>query len=92
MLSASSGPVRKEVGSAVRSFTIEFEKEDELRQVARRLVTRYGITGEIEMRPMPSGKWLLEVSSEKDLRDSTLEKLSGTRVDPGALKLREAGT
>ena len=58
-----------------------FDTEEALRQGARRLVGKFGVTGEIEMRPLTSGKWLLEVSSEKDLRDTTLEKLEGQRID-----------
>lgn len=68
-----------------------FDTEEALRQGARRLITKHGVTGEIEMKPLPGGKWLLEVSSEKDLRDTTLEKLQGKRVDAASVKLREAG-
>lgn len=69
-----------------------FDTEETLRQGARRLVTKLGVTGEIEMRPLAGGKWLLAVSSEKDLRDTTLEKLQGQQVDADSLRLREAGT
>jgi hypothetical protein len=69
-----------------------FDTEEALRQGARRLVSKFGVTGEIEMKPLAGGKWLLEVSSEKDLRDTTLEKLEGHRVDADSLRLREAGT
>ncbi len=82
----------KEGGSSLQSFAMIFDTEDQLRQGARRLVTKYGVTGEIETRPLREGKWLLRVSSEKDLRDSTLEKLCGQRVDADSLDLREAGT
>jgi hypothetical protein len=68
-----------------------FDTEEALRQGARRL-GKFGVTGEIEMRPLPSGKWLLEVSSEKDLRDTALEKLEGQRIDTATQELREAGT
>lgn len=79
-------------GPVLQSFAMVFEKEEELRRSARRLVVNLGVTGEIEIRPLPGGKWLLEVSSEKDLRDTTLEKLRGQRVEADSLKLREAGT
>lgn len=69
-----------------------FDTEAALRQGAKRLVSKLGVTGEIEMRPLPSGEWLLEVSSEKDLREAALEKLQGKRIDAGSLSLREAGT
>jgi len=76
----------------VQSFAMVFDTEEALRQGARRLVGKFGVTGEIEMRPLPSGKWLLEVSSEKDLRDTALEKLEGQRIDTATQGLREAGT
>ncbi len=76
----------------MQSFALVFDTEEALRQGARRLVSRFGVTGEIEMRPLSGGQWLLEVSSEKDLRDTTLEKLQGKKVDAGSLRLREAGT
>lgn len=76
----------------MQSFAMVFDTEAAVRQGARRLVTKFGVTGEIEMRPLPGGQWLLEVSSEKDLRESTLDKLQGKRVDPGSLRLREAGS
>lgn len=76
----------------MQSFAMIFDTEEALRQGARRLVGKLGVTGEIEMRPLPSGKWLLEVSSEKDLRDTALEKLEGQRIDTATQELREAGT
>ncbi len=76
----------------MQSFAMVFETEDELRQGTRRLIGKYGVTGEIEMRRLREGKWLLRVSSEKDVRETTLEKLCGTRVDAEELEHREAGT
>lgn len=77
----------------LQSFAIVFDSENETRQSAHRLVKKHGVTGEIEIRPLAGGKWLLQVSSEKDLRDTTLEKLAGQRVEAGSLaELEEAGT
>ncbi|RJQ05592.1 MAG: hypothetical protein C4551_09235 [Bacillota bacterium] len=76
----------------MQSFAMIFDTEDALRNGARRLMTKHGVTGEIEMKPLAGGKWLLEVSSEKELRDTTLDKLQGRRVDAASLELREAGT
>ncbi len=75
----------------MQSFAMVFDTEEALRQGARRLMSKHGVTGEIEMKPLPGGQWLLQVSSEKDLRDATLEKLQGRRIDSGSLELREAG-
>lgn len=69
----------------LHSFAMVFDTEEAVRQGARRLMTKLGVTGEIQVRPLPDGKWLLEVSSEKVLRDSALEKLPGTRVSAESL-------
>jgi len=77
----------------LQSFAMVFDSKDVLRRSANRLIKRHGVTGEIEIRPLGGGKWLLQVSSEKDLRASTLEKLSGKRVDADSLGSGgEAGT
>lgn len=69
-----------EVGRLM-TFTLEYENEQEAREVARKLWSTYGVTGELGIRPAGDGKWQLEVNSERDLRESTLEKLKGRRVD-----------
>jgi hypothetical protein len=76
----------------LQSFAIVFDTEEALRQGARRLVMKLGVTGEIGIKPLADGTWLLEVSSEKDVRDTTLEKLEGRRVDADSLQPKEAAT
>lgn len=65
----------------MRYLVFEFDSETEMREVARKLWDHYGVTGEMGMRPLPGGKWRLSVNSEKDLRESTLEKFSQYRVE-----------
>ena len=64
----------------MHSFILEFENEKDLREVARKLWDGLGVTGEMGIKPVGGGRWRLEVISEKEVRDSTLEKLKGTRV------------
>lgn len=60
----------------------EFDTEEELREVVDRLWEGMGVTGEISIRPVGK-KWRLDVVSEKDLRDSTLEKFREYRIESG---------
>lgn len=62
-------------------LTFEFESEKELRETMKKLWEHYGVTGEVNMRPVTGGRWRLDVISEKELRDSTLEKFSQLRVE-----------
>lgn len=64
-------------------LTFEFDNEQDLEQVIRRLWDQMGVTGELASRPLAGGRWRLEVQSEKDLRESTLEKLKQWRVEVG---------
>jgi hypothetical protein len=61
----------------------EFASEAEMREVAKKLWDGHGITGEMHMHPVVGGKWRLEIASEKELRDSTLEKFAQYRVEAG---------
>lgn len=62
------------------SFALEFQDEKEMRAVAQRLWNRHKITGEMEMMPIGDGRWRLSVHSEKQLRQSTIDKLPGKPV------------
>ena len=61
-------------------FTLEYDDERLVREEAATLMNKYGITGEIGVRPIGDGRWRLEVSAEKELREATLGKLRGRRV------------
>lgn len=62
-------------------FALDFEQEKEVREAAQALWHKHDVTGEVAIRRLDNGKWRLEVSSEKNLRETTLEKLKGQRVE-----------
>ena len=64
----------------IQSFALEFNTEEEMLQTGDKLWNRHNVTGELEMLPLANGKWKLIVHSEKQLREATLEKLAGKRV------------
>lgn len=61
------------------SIAFEFETEKEMLHVADQLWKKYGLTGEQEMYPA-GGRYRLHVFSEKQIKDSILEKLPGKKV------------
>ncbi len=64
----------------MQQVILDFDTEHDLREAAKKLWDGYKVTGEMAIRPLGNGRWRLELSSEKELRDSTLEKLNGQRV------------
>jgi len=62
------------------TFALEFDSEKELRQTAARLWTKLGVRGELGIRRVDERCWRLEVNSEKDLRQSTIDSLKGRPV------------
>lgn len=69
------------------SFALEFADEPTMRKAVEKLWDKHEISGELEIRPLDDGKWRLQVHSEKQIRDATIESLGGTRV-----KVRSAVT
>lgn len=65
----------------MRYLVFEFDSENEMEEVAKKLWDHYNVTGEMGMRRNSSGRWRLEVVSEKDLRESSLEKFAQYRVE-----------
>lgn len=76
------------------SIAFEFETRQEMEQVAKQLWDKQGITGELEMYPTSSGRYRLVICSEKQVRESVLEKLPGKRIQAkagyGSAVLKEA--
>lgn len=60
---------------------LEFDDEKALEAAVRRLRQGLGVTGELAIKPLETGGWRLTVYSEKTLRESSLERLGGRRVD-----------
>jgi len=76
----------------MQSFSMLFKSEKDLRQSTSRLLKKHGVTGEIEIKPLAGGEWLLQVFSEKNLRESTIENLAGKRIEADSGELGRAGT
>lgn len=64
-------------------LTFEFENKETMRDVVKKLWEHYGVTGEMQIVPLAEDKWRVDVASEKDLRESTLEKFAEYRVAAG---------
>ena len=60
---------------------LEFDDPKKLEAAIQRLRQNLGVTGELGIKPLEGGRWRLTISSEKPLRESSLEKLGGQRVD-----------
>ncbi|HEY8348050.1 MAG TPA: hypothetical protein VIL07_12415 [Symbiobacteriaceae bacterium] len=67
----------------METLTFEFESEKELRDVVKKLWDNIGVTGELAIRPLGGGRWRMELTPERELRSSTLEKLAPYRVETG---------
>ena len=62
------------------SFSLEFDTETDIRETARRLLNVHGVTGEIGCHRLQSGRWRLDVVSERELKDGIVEALKGRRL------------
>lgn len=67
----------------MQTLTWEFDSQDELRAAAHKLWDEMKVTGEMSIRPIGDGRWRLELHSEKDVRESALEKIPGKRITVG---------
>jgi len=68
----------------ILSFALEFDSKKEMNKAAKKLWKKHDITGEMEIVRLDEGRWRLNVHSEKNLRDSTISKLAGKRVEVDA--------
>jgi len=66
----------------MQQHVFEFGTEQELREAIDKFWIQYGVTGELNIRQV-GARWRLEMISEKDLKDATLEKFSAYRVEAG---------
>lgn len=67
----------------MQHLVFECDNEEALKEVAEKLWHGLGVTGEMSGRPLPGGRWRLEVHSEKELREASLEKVKEYRVEVG---------
>lgn len=65
----------------MQTFSLEFDTSADLDEGIRHLWDRLAVTGELMAKPLPEGRWRLQVVSEKPVRAATLEKLRGRRVE-----------
>ncbi|MFZ5814563.1 MAG: hypothetical protein ACOY93_04610 [Bacillota bacterium] len=65
----------------MQHLVFEFPTEKEMRETVHKLWETHNVSGEMQIRPLKDGKWRVEVYSEKELRDSTLEKFAAYRVE-----------
>jgi len=59
----------------VYSFLLEFESEREAQEVAARLWEKLNFSGEMGIKPLSAGRWLLELNSEKEIKEGTINRL-----------------
>ena len=72
-----------------QSIALEFENREEMEKAASLLWNKYDVSGELELMPLDTGRFRLTIHSEKQLRDTVLERLPGKRVQAKSI-LREA--
>lgn len=63
-------------------FALEFDRLIDLEAAVRRLERHYDLTGEFHALPLEGGRaWRLTVWAERPLRQGTVERLGGRRVE-----------
>lgn len=67
----------------MQSIALEFATEEECREMAKKLWDGYGVSGEMVIRELPGGKWRIDLTPEKDIKENTLEKFAAFRVEAG---------
>jgi hypothetical protein len=67
----------------MKLLAFEFESEKELRDTVKKLWESLGVSGELAVRPLECDRWRLELTAEKELRETTLEKFAQYRVEAG---------
>jgi hypothetical protein len=67
----------------MKLLAFEFESEKELRDTVKKLWESLGVSGELAVRPLAGDRWRLELTAEKELRETTLEKFAQYRVEAG---------
>ncbi len=65
----------------MQCVTLEFDDERAVAEAEAHLWDRLGVTGEVLRRPLPEGRFRLEVIAEKTIQKATLEKIGGRLVE-----------
>lgn len=64
-------------------LSFEFDNEKDKNETVKKLWETLGVSGEMAIRPLTNGRWRVDITSEKEMRDSTLEKFEKYRVEAG---------
>ncbi|HWI53425.1 MAG TPA: hypothetical protein VNT01_14885 [Symbiobacteriaceae bacterium] len=64
-------------------LAFEFESEKDMRETVKKLWDVHNVSGELSIRPIANSRWRVDVISEKELRETTLEKFAQWRVEAG---------
>ena len=64
-------------------LAFEFDSEKDMRETVKKLWDVHNVSGELSIRPVANNRWRVDVISEKELRESTLEKFAQWRVEAG---------
>lgn len=64
----------------MEAISLEFDGEAEARASLKHLRDKLKVTGELTIKPMPTGVWRLEIYSEKGVRSGTLDKIGGRQA------------
>ncbi|HWI60884.1 MAG TPA: hypothetical protein VNT75_03500 [Symbiobacteriaceae bacterium] len=62
-------------------LSFEFDNEPTMRETVKKLWDVHNVSGELSIRPIANGRWRVDVISEKELRETTLEKFAQFRVE-----------
>ncbi len=68
----------------MQSIGFEFETEADMLKTAKKLWTKHGISGELEMVATANKKFRLNIYSEKNIRESVLNQIPGKRTQAKA--------
>lgn len=61
--------------------TYEFADKEVAKRAFDSLTKKGIVTGELELKQWENGKWLIKVHAEKDIKDATVEKLGGHKLE-----------
>lgn len=67
----------------MQHMVFEADSKEQLQELADKLWNNHGVSGEMALRPIANNRWRLEISPEKDVRESVVEKFAQYRVEAG---------
>lgn len=67
----------------MQHLIFEFATDREMKETVKILWEQHNVSGEMSIRPITGGRWRVEINSEKDIRESSLEKFTAYMVEAG---------